>query len=175
MLRLVTWLVLCASALGRPPSVDADGVAALDALEAAYTLHFLNLIRWDRPAPLLSFCVLGDSNAGDRMRRTLSDKTVHGQRIDARRVGEADLSHVSCDAIYIPASYADSAPTLLKLYEHTATVTISDIPGFAHDGGVIGFVVLDDRLRFDINESIASRKGLKISAKLLELARRIVR
>lgn len=161
--------------LGSAPSVRADEVAALDALEAAYTLHFLNLIRWDRPAPLLSFCVLGDSEAGDRMRRTLTDKTVHGQRIDARRVGDADLGHTACDAIYIPATYADTAPTLLKLYEHTATVTISDIPGFAHEGGVIGFVVIDDRLRFDINETIASRKGLKISAKLLELARRIVR
>jgi len=165
-------------AMGVPGALLAggDGVAALDALEAAYTFHFLNLVRWERPSPVLSFCVLGDSDAGERMQSALRDKTVHGQRIQTRRVGSDGAGDEPCDAVYISgAARGGSLPALLKRYEGSATLTISDAPEFAQGGGVIGFVVIEDRLRFDINEGIASRKGLKISAKLLELARRIVR
>jgi len=159
-----------------PSLAGGEGVAALDALEAAYTFHFLNLIRWERPSPFLSFCVLGDSEAGERMQTALRDKTVHGQRIQTRRIGNDDGQTAPCDAVYIPAAARGAAvPALLKHYEGSPTLTISDVPEFAQEGGVIGFVVIEDRLRFDINERIASRKGLKISAKLLELARRIVR
>jgi len=161
--------------LGASSLARADGVAALDALEAAYTFHFLNLISWERPSPLLNFCVLGDSNAGERMQSALRDKTVHGQRIQTHRIGD-DADAAPCDAVYISgASHGGQVAALLKRYESSATLTISDVPEFAQGGGVIGFVVIEDRLRFDINERIASRKGLKISAKLLELARRIVR
>jgi len=151
-------------------------VAALDALEAAYTFHFLNLVRWERPSPVLNFCVLGDSDAGERMQSALRDKTVHGQRIQTRRIGNDAAADEPCDAVYIPATLRDEpVPALLKRYEGRATLTIGDAPEFIQGGGVIGFVVVEDRLRFDINERMAARKGLKISAKLLELARRIVR
>lgn len=171
------WLAPLMAVLGGAPLALADGVAHLDALEAAYTFHFLNLIRWERPAPLLHVCVVGDSGASERMRINLGGKTANGRRIQARRIPDdsPEEGARSCDVLYLPAAYAASAPALLKRYDRDATVTISDIPGFAQEGGIIGFVVIDGRLRFDINERAAARKGLKISAKLLELARRIVR
>lgn len=168
------FLVLSWLFASSPSPARAENVASLSALKAAYVLHFLNLIRWDRPEPWLSFCVLGASETGDRMLGLLHDKTVHGQRIRATRVPHGpDRAH--CDALYIPESYAAHAPAVLKQYEHGQTATISDSPSFVNAGGVIGFVVVDDRLRFDVNERAAAKKRLKISAKLLELARNIVR
>lgn len=160
---------------GSPSAARAESVASLSALKAAYTLHFLNLIRWEQPAKWLNFCVLGVSEPGERMLGTLQDKTVHGQSIRARRVPQVGAEREPCDALYIPESYAAYAPALLKQYENSATVTISDSPAFVNTGGVIGFVIVEDRLRFDVNERVAAKKRLKISAKLLELARNIVR
>jgi hypothetical protein len=160
---------------GYPAAVRAENVASLSALKAAYTLHFLNLIRWERPEKSLDFCVFGVSETGERMLVTLHDKTVHGQSIRARRVLRDAAERQPCDALYIPESYASFTPALLKHYETSATVTISDSAGFVNAGGVIGFVIVDDRLRFDVNERAAGKKHLKISAKLLELARSIVR
>lgn len=171
LVSLLLLLLLASS----PSAARAEGVASLSALKSAYTLHFLNLIRWERPERWLAFCVVGASETGDRMLSALQDKTVHGQSIRARRIAREPSELEQCDALYIPESYAASAPGLLRRYENSATVTISDIPQFVNSGGVIGFVIVDERLRFDINERAAVKKRLKISAKLLELAREIIR
>lgn len=173
--RAVPSLLLLLLVTISPLKVRAESVASLSALKAAYTLHFLNLIRWERQEKWLDFCVLGASEPGDRMLATLRDKTVHGQSVRTRRVTHVPSTPEPCDAIYIPQSYASYAPALLRQYENSATVTISDSAGFVDAGGVIGFVIVDDRLRFDVNERAAAKKRLKISAKLLELARNVVR
>lgn len=158
-----------------PADARADGVASLSTLKAAYTFHFLNLVQWEQSSARLYFCVLGESEAGDRMLSSLNDKTVHGQSIRARRLPDDGSDHARCDALYIPESHAAHAPDLIKRNETTSTLTISDTPGFVSAGGVIGFVVVGDRLRFDVNERAAGKKRLKVSAKLLELAREVIR
>jgi hypothetical protein len=55
------------------------------------------------------------------------------------------------------------------------TLTICSIQRFVKAGGIIGFVVLGERLRFEINEGAAEKSKLKISARLLELAYRVIR
>jgi hypothetical protein len=169
---LVALVSLCSASA--PTPAQADSVASLSALKAAYTLHFVNLIQWEAPESWLDFCVAGQSETGDRILGTLNNKTVHGQNIVARQLSR-DRENEHCDALYIPAGLALVTPALLKRYERENTVTISDAPGFAEDGGVIGFVIVDERLRFDINEAVAVKRRLKISAKLLELARSVIR
>jgi hypothetical protein len=45
------------------------------------------------------------------------------------------------------------------------------MPGFARSGGIINLKTNpDDRIRFEINASIAKRAGLRLSSKLLNLA-----
>lgn len=157
------------------PKAARVDVAQLSALKAAYTFHFLNLIQWERLDSSFAFCVFGESEAGDRMLSMLEDKHVRGRNVRTRRVALGSLQRQRCDAVYIPETHAAQAPALLKYYENAATVTISDIPRFAKDGGIIEFVVVDDRLRFDVNERAAAQRRLKISAKLLELARQVIR
>lgn len=174
-LRGILALLSLSLIIGVPGTSRAESVASLSALKAAYTLHFLNLIRWEGPDAGLTFCVLGESEAGERMLRMLGDKSVRGRGIRTRRLA-LDVSRAErCDALYIPEVHAKQAPALLKRHETTTTVTISDIRRFANEGGVIGFVVVGERLRFDINVQAASRKRLKVSAKLLELARDVIR
>lgn len=158
-----------------PGDARADGVASLSALKAGYTLHFLNLVRWEDGSPSIQFCVLGESEAGEQMLRTLKDKSVHGQSIRARRLPSDGSDHERCDALFVPESVAAHASDVLKRRDASSTLTISDAPSFVRDGGVIGFVIVRDRLRFDVNERAATKKHLKISAKLLELAREVIR
>jgi hypothetical protein len=169
--------VLVLLAAGSRPPVRAETVAALSALKAAYTFHFLNLVRWEHPlsSSSLEVCVFGDSDTGDQMYGSLHDRTVNGQAIHVRRIPSDTTRAERCDAIYIPDVHRERAAALLAIYDHSATLTISDIPRFVGLGGVIGFAVVDGRLRFDINERAAAKKKLRISAKLLELAREVMR
>ena len=50
-------------------------------------------------------------------------------------------------------------------------LTTSDVPGFAAEGGMVNFVQENEKVRFEINPGSAEKARLKISAKLLALAR----
>jgi hypothetical protein len=51
------------------------------------------------------------------------------------------------------------------------TLTVSDLPDFAQSGGIVNFIVEDERMRFVINTDAADRARLRFSSKLLSLAR----
>ena len=62
-------------------------------------------------------------------------------------------------------------PLLFKALEGHSVLTVSDMEGFAQQGGVINLVIRNQRLGFEINEDAAQRANLKISSKLLKLAK----
>jgi hypothetical protein len=47
---------------------------------------------------------------------------------------------------------------------------VGDTKGFAKLGGMINFVLEDNRVRFEVNKTAAEQTGMKISSKLLSLA-----
>ncbi len=50
-------------------------------------------------------------------------------------------------------------------------MTVGDVKGFAQLGGIINFIIVKNKVRFEINMKAAEEAGLKISSKLLRLAR----
>jgi hypothetical protein len=51
---------------------------------------------------------------------------------------------------------------------------VGNAPDFLDRGGMINFVVVNNRIRFDINVKNSHRAGLEISSKLLKVARTIL-
>ena len=60
---------------------------------------------------------------------------------------------------------------IFKKLEAWNVLTVSDIENFAQSGGIIGFINIEDKVRFEINVNAAERADLEISAKLLNLAK----
>lgn len=56
----------------------------------------------------------------------------------------------------------------------TATLTVGETPSFLEKGGIINFVVVDNKIRFEINLDAAKQNKLLIRAKLLKLAKRVI-
>jgi hypothetical protein len=50
-------------------------------------------------------------------------------------------------------------------------LTVCDIDGFVENGGVIRFVTMDNKVHFEININAVERARLKMSSKLLNLAK----
>lgn len=53
-------------------------------------------------------------------------------------------------------------------------LTVGDMDGFARHGGIIGFVMDDNKVAFEINAGAAKRAKLKVSSKLLKLAKSVI-
>ena len=49
-------------------------------------------------------------------------------------------------------------------------LTVGDIADFAQEGGMIGLVEAEQRIRFNINLAAARQANLKLSSQLLKLA-----
>jgi len=76
-----------------------------------------------------------------------------------------------CQLLYIGKSEEQRLPEIIKQVEGTNILTVSDMEGFARRGGMIGFVVENNKMKIEINIDTATKAGLKINAKLLEIAK----
>lgn len=166
--------ILRAALLGAmlvPGQSGADPISD-SALKVAYVYHFLNLTRWPDQGGTLVFGIYGDSEVGRQLQATLPKK-VGTREVVFQRIQANDPQPKACHAMFIPAAYQRDIPEILGKIGLHPTVSISDAPEFARGGGTIGFVVVGDKLRFDVNQRASASKGLQFSAKLLELARAI--
>ena len=52
-------------------------------------------------------------------------------------------------------------------------LTVSDVKGFSSEGGMIEFVRLNNRIKFEINVTQSTKSGIKYRSQLLEVAERL--
>ena len=76
-----------------------------------------------------------------------------------------------CHLLFVSRSEEKNLPEILAKIKNWNTLTVSDMEGFAQSGGVINFVTVEKKIRFEINLDAAERADLKISSKLLRLAK----
>jgi hypothetical protein len=178
--RLLRGLAL-AVALSQAAAVPAfaQGVVATEyAVKAAFLYRFADFIDWPEsaggPTPeTVTLCVVGEDPFGfalDELAARGADSLADGTRVRVRHV-KGLRNGPRCHIAFI--SNSERARLARHLADATAAhvVTVSDLSHFAADGGVIQFVLEDGRVRFWINRSAAARSGVRISSRLLALAR----
>jgi hypothetical protein len=154
--------------------------AAQDALpeyqvKAAYLFNFFKFVEWPQdsfgdPTTPVVIGVVGEDPFGTTLPVVIAGKTVQGRELVFRKyyVGE-DLrgAHI----LFISASEKKRLPAILLSLRGSWVLTVSDVDGFLDQGGMIQFVNENDRIRFAINLSATSQANLKMSSKLLSLAK----
>jgi len=163
-------ILLCAALLGAIPKASAE-TPLEDAVKATYVYKFAPFVSW--PTPLgasepFVICSMGS----DRVTALLPGITA-GQRIDNHPIqvravaAEGDLS--ACRILYV-ANDAAGASALVGV-RGKPILTITGDGG----GAVIQLVNIERHVSFDIDDKLASESGLRISSKLLDLARKVER
>lgn len=139
-------------------------------VKAAFLFNFAKFIEWPAPPPnAIELCVVGDDPFGSKLEDTVSGKTINGQPIVVRRLKAGDNPR-NCQIAFIGASDRETR-SILDLLRGASTLTVGESPNFAKQGGMINFVLKDNRVQFEINVDAAEQAHLKISSKLLILAR----
>jgi hypothetical protein len=143
-------------------------------LKAAFVLNFARYTSWPPPGPgnRYHICIIGQDSVGDAM-RLLDGKPLKGKTVVVSPA-TGDPTGSSCQMLYVSKSAADEMDGILAAAEGKPILTVSDLPGFVHAGGMIGLKIVDNRVRFDINARIARKVGLQLSAQLLRLADMVV-
>jgi hypothetical protein len=143
-------------------------------VKAAFLYNFSKFIEWpagafkDHLTPI-GLYVLGSDPFGEAL-DSLKEKTVNGRKFVIRRikrVEEAEGGHI----LFISTSEKGRNKEILQSLGNTSILTVSEVERFCQIGGMINFVVMGDRVQFEINPESAQKRSLKISSQLLRLAK----
>lgn len=143
-------------------------------IKAAYIYNFINYIDWPEnafPAPggTITIGVVGDSPFNAAL-NVLNGKQVKGRSLVLKQINDPkDLDQ--CQIVFISSSEKARLPELLGKLKDSRVLTVSEIDGFAQQGGIINFISEHNKVRFEINPDAARRLGLNISSELLKLAK----
>lgn len=141
--------------------------------KAAFIYNFAKFVEWPaKPGPdnaLLRLCLLGKDPFGPAL------EEVKGKLVKERKM-EVVLLDVTadgreCDLLFIAASEERHLDRVVAILRGAGTLTIGDTEGYAQQGVMINFFPENGKIRLEINLDAVRRAGLKISSKLLYLAR----
>lgn len=118
----------------------------------------------------LVVCMVGPAPLVSRMVRLMDRKTVRGHRV-APRVVESVEDLTGCHVVVITRDAATSSEEFLLAVSGQAVLVVGEMEGFAGRGAVINFYEESRKIRFEVNRQAARRQHLKISSRLLGLAR----
>ena len=144
--------------------------------KAEFIYNFAKFTTWPENAPqntgdVITICLLGHAPFGELLNDMLADTTVRDRPLSVRKIVKSDAIEESCHILFISHSEQSELAHTLKKLEKQAVLTVSDIDQFAGQGGIIGLFEEDGRLYFEINLTASLNAGLKISSKLLRMAK----
>jgi hypothetical protein len=157
------------------PEVNAQEALSEYQVKAAYLFNFLKFVEWPResfadPLAPIEIGVVGEDPFGSALPQVVTGKTVQGRDLVIRiyRIGE---DFRGAHILFISASERKRLPMILSSLRGSSVLTVSDTEGFLDAGGMIQFLNENDRVRFAINLNAAAQARLKVSSKLLSLAK----
>jgi hypothetical protein len=169
-------IVPSAVARGIPGPIPVDPSQA--EIKAAFLLNFARFAQWSAnsisEAPtLLIFCFDGAEDVRTAFQSVAGEKDIEGRKITIRKIS-LPVDARTCDVVFASDSKRDREIKLLKTAQDAGALTVGDGPEFLSCAGMIQLVVDDNRMRFDINMTAVTRANIKLSSKLLALARHVV-
>ncbi len=162
----VTFFCLVCLLFSQPLCAEDESVEYK--IKAGYLYNFTKFISWPEDSyQTFNLCILGTDPFGSLIdpieQRSVSGRPIKLVRLsNSRPFSDGALSY--CHILFVGA-LAKNPPSFQE-----KTLTVGESPNFAQHGGMIGFINRDGRIKLQINLTAVKQSGLKVSAKLLEVA-----
>jgi len=146
------------------------------ALKAAFLYNFAKFTEWPpealRSAAPIEICFSGDAQVANALEEVTRGHDVAGHRLVLRRVDPLGTGQ-TCHMLYVADLTAKTAIQVVERVKGVPVLAVSDFQGFASIGGNTEFFVEGGRMRFAVNLEATQRSGLRLSSKLLTLAKTV--
>jgi hypothetical protein len=165
--------ILALAMLVSPAGWGAAQGVSTPALKAAFLFNFVKFTQWPAdimpPGVPLVLCVLGDRQVEAALEEVIKGHPVDSHDLIVKRVSADGIR--SCHLLHISGADGKESIALVQSLNNMPVLTVSDLSGFAQSGGIINFTVEDSRMGFVVNTDAADRAHLRLSSKLLSLAK----
>jgi hypothetical protein len=147
--------------------------ASAPALKAAYLYHFAKFTEWPADAlpadAALVLCVADDPALTKALEDVTAGRDVDGHALVVRKI-ELDGPIRLCHLLYADVD-ARAGARLIDTLKGAPVLAVTDLDQFAAMGGTTNLFVEDGRMRFAVNLDATTRARLRISSRLLSLAK----
>jgi len=147
-------------------------------LKAAFIFHFAQLVDW--PADALgpdsrpiTLCTTGENSLAGIMESTIDGKQIGSHSLQVRHLQEKENPR-GCHLLVIVGRDKRRVAAILAGLNGAPILTVGESEDFVQRGGMIGFCLQENKIRFDINLNAAQRANLKINSRLLLLAKTVI-
>lgn len=140
-------------------------------LKAAFIYNFTRFIEWDDDIFPNEFVIgiVGTSLIDEPLEEISKTKMVNNKKIIIKyfnTIAEVE----KCNILFVSRALKTPLSEFLDKPELKRTLIVSEKETYAQKGAGINFVIIDNKLKFEINTRSINDAGLKVSAQLLKLA-----
>jgi hypothetical protein len=174
----LVWLAFAACLpLGRAADGPAPAPAVLSAeyrVKAGFLFTFPQFVEWparvfpEAQSPIV-IGILGEDPFGSYL-----DEIVQGEKIGERSIVVRRFARIEdvadCHILFLGRSVTGSLEKILARLRDRRVLTVGEDETFERAGGMVRFVIENNKVRLRINRAAAEAHELAISSKLLRLA-----
>ena len=147
-------------------------------VKAAFIFHFAQLVDWPAKKATgtdnsLFLCTLGEDPFQGLLEGTVAGKAIGNRILRVRHLGQAEDMQ-ACQIVFFGRAQSKRIPMLVSTLHQAPVLTVGETVGFLNAGGMIDFLLEDNKVRFEVNLDAAESADLKIGSRLLVLAERVV-
>jgi hypothetical protein len=146
-------------------------------VKAAYLYNIVSFVTWPPdafggPGDPIRLCVFEKDPFGAKLDNAIRGAVSEQHPMVAERIGSVEMIS-RCHLVFVPRDSADWADQVRRAAAQRPILIVGESDDFLQHGGMIAFVIEGGRVRFDVNVQNATSQGLKMSSRLLQVARRI--
>jgi hypothetical protein len=147
-------------------------------VKALFLFNFAKYVEWpveafSGPHAPITIGIVGNSPCIEPLQKAVQGKVVSDRPITILSLEKPDDSS-KCQILFISTSEKKRVGEILNEARDRPILTVGEIDQFADQGGVIGFVKKDGKVRLEINLNAARKAKLEISSKLLSVADNVI-
>jgi hypothetical protein len=169
---------LLIAAFGALPAAAQRVEATEASVKAAFLYKFLGYVDWPPsafPAPDAPFAigVIGNDEVAAEVAKVAAGRQVNGHPVVVKRAREGEPLR-GLHVVFVGRGAADRLSTLIRAAQQPALLIVTETERGLEAGSAINFVMAEDRVGFEVSLDAAERNGLKISSRMLGVARRVL-
>lgn len=173
--RLALLVALC---LALPSWAQAQIQATDVQVKAAFLYKFGAYVEWPTqafPEPSTPFTigVLGADAVAEELEQITAGRTVHDRPVAVRKLKRGEPLG-GLHVLFVGQAESGWLAKSLAAAKAQPLLVVTESGDGVPNGSIINFVPVDNKLRFDIALAAAERMQLRISARLLAVARKVV-
>jgi len=148
-------------------------------IKTALLYKFIKFVEWPAGAPTgatpstIDICIVGDKDIFETA--SVLFKKASSASITYAPILESPKNVAGhCRVVFIGQGEAGAIRDILAQLKNKPVLTVSDAEDFITRGGIIGFVMANDTVKFEVNTKAAAAAGIRIEATMLETALRVL-